>query len=46
VNGIGTTSGLYFHGPDFAATRKSGTILAAADETRRIVAHILGRPGA
>lgn len=46
VDGIGTTSGLYFPGLDFASTRKSGTILAAADETRRIVAHILARLGA
>ena len=44
--GIGTTSGLYFPGLDFASTRKSGTILAAADETRRIVSHILARLGA
>ncbi len=45
VDGIGTAGGLYFPGLDFASTRKSGTILAAAEESRTIVAHILGRLG-
>jgi putative flavoprotein involved in K+ transport len=43
VDGIGTASGLYFAGLDFASTRKSGTILASADESRTIVGHILRR---
>ncbi len=43
VDGIGTASGLYFPGLDFASTRKSGTILAATEEAQRIVAHIFGR---
>ena len=43
VDGICTAAGLYFPGLDFASTRKSGTILAAAEESRTIVAHILGR---
>ena len=45
VDGIGRAVGLYFPGLDFAATRKSGTILAAAEETRTIAAHILARLG-
>ncbi|MGN6486523.1 MAG: hypothetical protein ACTHLT_01725 [Devosia sp.] len=43
VDGIGTAAGLYFPGLDFASNRKSGTILAAAEESRTIVAHLLGR---
>ena len=45
VDGIGRAAGLYFPGLDFAATRKSGTILAAAEEARTIVTHILARLG-
>ena len=45
ANGIGAVSGLYFPGLDFASTRKSGTILAAAEEASAMVAHILGRLG-
>jgi putative flavoprotein involved in K+ transport len=45
VDGIGTASGVYFPGLDFASTRKSGTILASLDESRTIVGDILGRLG-
>ncbi len=45
VDSIGTAAGIYFAGLDFASTRKSGTILASVDESRAIVAHILGRLG-
>ena len=45
VDGIGTASGVYFAGLDFASTRKSGTILAIIDESRTTVGHILGRLG-
>jgi putative flavoprotein involved in K+ transport len=45
VNGIGVASGLYFPGLDFASTRKSGTVLAASQDARTMVAHILGRLG-
>lgn len=44
VNGIGG-SGLYYPGLDFAATRKSGTILVAEEEARTMVADILARLG-
>jgi hypothetical protein len=44
-DGIGVASGLYFPGLDFASTRKSGTVLAAAEESARMVAHILKRVG-
>ena len=44
VHGIGA-GGLYYPGLDFAVTRKSGTILAAAEETRTMVAHICQRLG-
>lgn len=44
-DGIGAVSGLYFPGLDFASTRKSGTILAAAEESLTMVAHILERLG-
>lgn len=43
VDGIGAAAGIYFAGLDFASTRKSGTILSSADESRTIVGHILGR---
>jgi putative flavoprotein involved in K+ transport len=45
LDGIGAAGGLYFPGLDFASTRKSGTILAAAEESLRMVAHILERLG-
>ena len=45
IDGIGVASGLYFPGLDFASTRKSGTVLAAAEESARMVAHILKRAG-
>ena len=45
VDGIGAASGIYFAGLDFASTRKSGTILVSAEESRAIVGHILGRLG-
>ena len=45
VDGIGAASGVYFPGLDFASTRKSGTIMAAVDEARTIVGHIVGRLG-
>lgn len=35
--------GIYFAGLDFAVTRRSGTILAVAEEARRIVQHITAR---
>jgi putative flavoprotein involved in K+ transport len=44
VNGIGA-GGLYYPGLDFAVTRKSGTILAAAEEASTMVAHICERLG-
>jgi putative flavoprotein involved in K+ transport len=44
VHGIGA-GGLYYPGLDFAVTRKSGTILAAAEEARTMVAHICERLG-
>jgi putative flavoprotein involved in K+ transport len=45
LDGIGAASGLYFPGLDFASTRKSGTVLAAAEESARMVPHILKRVG-
>ena len=45
LDGIGAVSGLYFPGLDFASTRKSGTILAAAEESSTMVTHILERLG-
>jgi putative flavoprotein involved in K+ transport len=45
ADGIGTAPGLYFPGLDFATTRKSGTVLAAAEEARTMVTHMLGRLG-
>jgi putative flavoprotein involved in K+ transport len=43
VDGIGTATGTYFPGLDFASTRKSGTILASIDESRVIVGDIARR---
>lgn len=45
IDGIGLAGGLYFPGLDFASTRKSGTVLAAAEEARTFVTHILARLG-
>ena len=42
-DGVTALPGVYFAGLDFASTRKSGTILAVADETARLVEHITGR---
>jgi putative flavoprotein involved in K+ transport len=42
-NGITAVPGIYFAGLDFAFTRKSGTILAIAEEARRIVDHMTRR---
>ncbi|WP_352664512.1 hypothetical protein [Mesorhizobium sp. M0166] len=33
--------GIYFAGLDFASTRKSGIILAIAEEAHRLVEHIV-----
>jgi putative flavoprotein involved in K+ transport len=37
---VGVLPGLYFAGLDFASTRKSGIILAIAEEAPRLVEHI------
>lgn len=42
-DGVATLPGLYFAGLDFASTRKSGIILAIAEEAPRLVGHLLGR---
>ena len=42
-DGVATLPGIYFAGLDFASTRKSGTILAIAEEAHRLVEHIVGR---
>jgi putative flavoprotein involved in K+ transport len=42
-DGVAALPGLYFAGLDFATTRKSGTILAIAEEAARLVEHIVGR---
>ncbi len=41
--GVSILPGIYFAGLDFATTRKSGTILAVAEEATRLVEHIMGR---
>nr|WP_183721580.1 NAD(P)/FAD-dependent oxidoreductase [Rhizobium sp. BK060] len=41
-DGVATLPGLYFAGLDFASTRKSGIILAIAEEAPRLVEHIVG----
>lgn len=43
ADGVGRLPGLYFAGLDFASTRKSGIILAIAEEAPRLVDHILAR---
>ena len=42
ADGVAALPGLYFAGLDFASTRKSGTILAIAEEAPRLVEHIAG----
>jgi putative flavoprotein involved in K+ transport len=41
--GVGAVPGLYFAGLDFAVTRKSGTVLAIAEEAARLVDHLVRR---
>lgn len=41
-DGVAALPGLYFAGLDFASTRKSGIILAIAEEAPRLVEHIVG----
>jgi putative flavoprotein involved in K+ transport len=40
-DGVAASPGLYFAGLDFASTRKSGIILAIAEEAARLVKHIM-----
>ncbi|RVB12696.1 FAD-dependent oxidoreductase, partial [Mesorhizobium sp. M7A.F.Ca.CA.004.05.1.1] len=42
-DGVAAQPGIYFAGLDFASTRKSGIILAIAEEAHRLVEHIVGR---
>jgi putative flavoprotein involved in K+ transport len=42
-DGVTTLPGIYFAGLDFGSTRKSGIILAIAEEAPRIAEHIVGR---
>jgi len=42
-DGVGAIPGIYFAGLDFASTRKSGIILAIAEEAPRLVEHMVGR---
>jgi putative flavoprotein involved in K+ transport len=42
--GVAAAPGIYFAGLDFASTRKSGTILAIAEEAPRLVEHLARRP--
>ena len=42
-DGVTTCPGIYFAGLDFLSTRRSGTVLAMADESRRTVEHIIAR---
>ncbi|MDM9621082.1 NAD(P)/FAD-dependent oxidoreductase [Rhizobium sp. S96] len=41
TDGVSALPGLYFAGLDFASTRKSGIILAIAEEAPRLVEHIV-----
>ena len=43
MDGVSVLPGLYFAGLDFASTRKSGIILAIAEEAPRLVEHIARR---
>ncbi|MCW2239025.1 flavin-containing monooxygenase [Azospirillum canadense] len=40
---VANLPGIYFAGLDFAVTRRSGTIMAIAEEARRVVQHITAR---
>lgn len=40
-DGVASRPGIYFAGLDFASTRKSGTILAVAEEAHRLVEHMM-----
>jgi len=42
-DGVAALPGVYFAGMDFAVTRKSGTILAIAEEAPRLVEYITRR---
>ncbi|MFI0848682.1 hypothetical protein [Mesorhizobium sp. IMUNJ 23232] len=42
-DGVSVLPGIYFAGVDFGATRKSGIILAIAEEATRLADHIVGR---
>ncbi|MER9893434.1 NAD(P)/FAD-dependent oxidoreductase [Mesorhizobium sp. M0119] len=42
-DGVAALPGIYFAGLDFASTRKSGIILAIAEEAHRLVEHIVRR---
>jgi len=42
ADGVAALPGVYFAGLDFASTRKSGLILAIAEEAPRLVDHIAG----
>jgi len=42
-DGVASRRGIYFAGLDFASTRKSGTILAVAEEAHRLVEHMVER---
>ena len=42
-DGVTDCPGIYFAGLDFLSTRKSGTLLAVAEEGQRLVEHILAR---
>lgn len=44
VDGVAAVTGIYFAGLDFASTRKSGTILAIAEEAARLVRQVLDGP--
>jgi putative flavoprotein involved in K+ transport len=41
--GLTEAPGLYFAGVDFSSTRKSGLIVAIAEEAQRLVGHIVAR---
>jgi putative flavoprotein involved in K+ transport len=43
VDSVASLPGIYFAGVDFAATRRSGTLLAVAGEAQRIARHIAAR---
>jgi len=42
-DGVTVLPGIYFAGVDFGSTRKSGIILAIAEEAPRLAEHIIGR---